>query len=106
MEDQLQWELINPEGIVQSEFRPANPHPLSLEGKTVLLRWNGKHNGDVFLDRIAGLLAGKIRNIKILRAWEVLPESGNSSLNVEVSQKLAAKLAEFKPDIVIASQSD
>ena len=106
MPDKIKWKLINPEGVVQSESRSANPHPLNLEGKTVLLRWNGKHNGDVLLNRIADLLAGKIRDVKILKAWEIFPESGNSSQNVEVSQKMAAKLAELRPDIVIASQSD
>ncbi len=106
MEDQLHWELINPEGVVQSESRSANPHPLNLEGKTVLLRWNGKHNGDIFLDRIAGLLAEKIRDLKILKAWEVIPESGVASQSAEISQKMAARLAELRPDIVLASQSD
>jgi hypothetical protein len=33
-----------------------NPHPFTLEGKTVVLRWNGKYNGDNFLNRIAELL--------------------------------------------------
>src|SRR5512138_1628589 len=106
MPDKMTWELINPEGVAKSEFKLANPHPTVLEGKTILLRWNGKHNGNVFLDQIGRLLEEKINNIKILKAWEVFPEYGNSSQNLEASKKIAAKLAEFKPDIVIASQCD
>ncbi len=102
----MNWELINPEGVIQSESRSANPHPSSLEGKTLLLRWNGKHNGDVLLDRIAELLIQRVKKFKILKSWEILPESANSSQNVEVSQKMATKLAELGPDIVIAAQSD
>jgi hypothetical protein len=33
-----------------------NPHPASLEGKTVLLRWNEKMNGDKYLTRVGELL--------------------------------------------------
>jgi hypothetical protein len=106
MADKANWDLVNPEGVAESESKLANPHPSSLEGKTILLRWNGKHNGNVFLDRIGRLLEEKINNIKILKAWEVFPESGNSSQNIEASKKIAAKLAEFKPDIVLSSQCD
>jgi hypothetical protein len=106
MPDKINWELINPEGVAKSEFKLANPHPTVLERKTILLRWNGKHNGNVFLDRIGDLLKEKINSIKILKAWEVFPESGNSSQNADASKKIAAKLAEFKPDIVLASQCD
>lgn len=30
-----------------------NSHPSTLEGKTVILRWNGKFNGDNFLNAIS-----------------------------------------------------
>ncbi len=33
-----------------------NAHPASLEGKTVVLRWNSKPNGDKYLTRIGELL--------------------------------------------------
>jgi len=106
MENQLNWKLVNPEGIVQSESTAANLHPAKLEGKTILLRWSGKHNGDVFLDRIASLLAGKIDDVKLIKAWEIFPESANISQNSEVSKKIAADLSKLKPDISIAAQGD
>ncbi len=101
------WELLNPEGVIKIKPMEINPHPTTLEGKTVLLRWNGKHNGDKFLDRVAELLAQKVKGIKIIKSWEVAPEtvdpiSGSQERSVELMKKLAA----FKPDLVIGSQAD
>ena len=61
------WEVLNPEGVIKIEPMEINPHPSTLEGKTVLLRWNGKHNGDKFLDRVAELLAQKVKDINIIK---------------------------------------
>jgi len=101
------WELLNPEGVIKIEPMEINPHPPTLEGKTILLRWNGKHNGDKFLDRVAELLAQKVKDIRIIKSWEVAPEtvdpiSGSQERSVELMKKLAA----FKPDLVIGSQAD
>ncbi len=101
------WELLNPEGVIKIKPMEINSHPTTLEGKTVLLRWNGKHNGDKFLDRVAELLAQKVKNIKIIKSWEVAPEtvdpiSGSQERSLELMKMLAA----FKPDLVIGSQGD
>jgi len=101
------WEVLNPQGVVRIEPMKINPHPSTLEGKTVLLRWNGKHNGDKFLDRLSELLAQKVKGIKIIKSWEVAPEtvdpiSGSEERSIELMKKLAA----FKPDLVIGSQAD
>jgi hypothetical protein len=101
------WEILNPEGAIKIEPMEINPHPSTLEGKTVLLRWNGKHNGDKFLDRLADLLAQKVKDVKIIKSWEVAPEtvdpiSGSHERSLELMKKLAA----FKPDLVIGSQAD
>ena len=37
------WEILNPKGVVKIEPMAINPHPSTLEGKTIMLRWNGKH---------------------------------------------------------------
>ena len=66
-----QWELVNPEGVIKIEPMKVNPHPATLEGKTVLLRWNGKPNGDNFLNRVAELLTEHIRDVKIIKLWEL-----------------------------------
>lgn len=101
------WEVLNPEGVIKIEPMKINPHPATLEGKTVLLRWNGKHNGDKFLDRVAELLAQKVKDIKIIKSWEVAPETVDPiSGSQERSMELMKMLAAFKPDLVIGSQAD
>jgi hypothetical protein len=101
-----EWELINPQGVVKIVPMEVNPHPSTLEGKTVMLRWNGKHNGDLFLDRVAELLAEKIKDIKIIKSWQVALETADISQNENKSKQFVQKLAAFKPDIVIGSQCD
>jgi hypothetical protein len=101
------WELINPEGVVKIEPMKLNPHPSRLEGKTIMLRSNGKHNGDKFLIRVGELLKDKEKDIKIIFSWEVAPETVDPITgSYERSKKFAQKLASFSPDLVIASQAD
>jgi len=107
-EEKIQeWELINPEGVVKIELMKLNLHPTSLQGKTIMLRSNGKHNGDKFLIRVGELLKDKVKDIKIIYSWEVAPETVDPITGShERSTKFAQKLASFKPDLVIASQAD
>jgi len=83
-----------------------NPHPASLEGKTVLLRWNGKPNGDKLLTRVAELLTEQVKGVKIVKMWEVDPDTAIISSTSEVSEEITEKIATQKPDLVIASQCD
>jgi hypothetical protein len=83
-----------------------NAHPASLEGKTVVLRWNGKPNGDKLLSQIAELLTQQVKDIKIIKLWETAPETAVSSESAEVSAQFADKIAALNPDLVIASQCD
>ncbi len=101
-----QWELINPEGNIKIEPMKVNAHPTTLVGKTVVLRANGKHNADNFLNRVAELLQKEVKDIKIIKSWEVAPETNTISQNPDLSVKFAQKLASFKPDLVIGSQCD
>lgn len=107
-EEKIQdWELINPEGVVKIELMKLNLHPPNLEGKTIMLRSNGKHNGDKFLIRVGELLKDKVKDIKIIYSWEVAPETVDPITGShERSKKFAQKLASFRPDLVIASQAD
>jgi hypothetical protein len=107
-EEKIQdWDLINPEGVVKIEIMKLNPHPSRLEGKTIMLRSNGKHNGDKFLVRVGELLKDKVKDIKIIYSWEVAPETVDPITGShERSKRFAQKLSSFKPDLVIASQAD
>ena len=100
------WSLVNPAGVVNIPKLKIHPHSEPLENKTIFLRWNGKHNGDVFLERIAGLLWESVPGIKLIKSWEVLSETANSSRSTQKSQEWARKIADFKPDLVIAAQAD
>ena len=83
-----------------------NAHPASLEGKTVVLRWNGKYNGDKFLLRVGELLTQQVKGVKILRLWEMDKETAAISKNGAMSEEVAGKIAKLKADLVIASQAD
>ena len=83
-----------------------NPHPASLEGKIVLLRWNGKYNGDKFLNRVGELLTQQVKNVKVIKMWEVDSSTAVISKNAEVSSQVTEKISKLKPDIVIAAQAD
>jgi hypothetical protein len=83
-----------------------NPHPGSLEGKTVLLRWNGKFNGDRLLNRLGELLTKQVKNVRVIRMWEVDPSTAVMSESPERSREIAGKMIRLRPDIVIASQAD
>lgn len=83
-----------------------NPHPAGLEGKAVLLHWNGKYNGDKFLNRVGELITQQVKTVKIIKMWEVDKSTAAISKNGEVSEQVAANIAKLKPDIVIAAQAD
>jgi hypothetical protein len=96
------WKLVNPEGVVVVKPVEIAPRLASLEGKTILLRWNGKHNGNNFLDRVGELLTQQVKGVKIIKMWEAVPGSNNYPMR---DQDFQAAL-KLKPDIQIASQAD
>ncbi|BAS26216.1 hypothetical protein LIP_0359 [Limnochorda pilosa] len=100
------WQLVSPEGVVVVEPVEANPHPTTLEGRTIALFWNGKHNGDLFLTRVGELLMEQVEGVEIIRIWENHPETAGISGSVDKSKAKAAIVAGYKPDLVIASQCD
>lgn len=99
------WTLVNPEGVQKIEAIELNEHPSSLEGKTVALRWNGKENGDIFLDAVAEQLEKNVKDINIIKLYETMPETneyGAGKMGPEVIDKVAA----LEPDLIIGSQAD
>jgi hypothetical protein len=108
-EAEREWELVNPEGVIAPSPLgdiEINARPASLEGKTVMLHWNAKPNGDNVLNRVAELLTEQVQNITILKDWELIPEVAVNSGTPERSAENMAKIAEYKPDLVIGSQCD
>ena len=105
-EEPRQWTLLKPEGVIRVEETKIRPRPSSLEGKTVLLRANGKHNSEPFLDRLAELLEKEVRGIKTIKAWHFAPETNMIRQNPGRSREIAETIAKSKPDLVIASNAD
>jgi ABC-type glycerol-3-phosphate transport system substrate-binding protein len=83
-----------------------NPHPSSLTGKTVVLRWNGNCNGDTFLNNLAGRLKNEVKQVRIVKMWEVDPDTAVVSRDLAKSQAIATAIAAQKPALVIAAQAD
>ena len=105
MEKPQEWELVNPSGVIkQAQVAPAK-RITSLEGKTIALRWNGKNNGNVVLDRLAELINKSYPSAKVVKTYT------DKSLNTisgtpANSERIAKAVAAMKPDLVIASQGD
>jgi hypothetical protein len=83
-----------------------NAHPSSLEGKIVLLRWNGKMNGDKLLTRVGELFSQQVKNVKIIKLWEVDKSTATISKDLQASEQVVSAIAKLKPDLVIAAQAD
>ena len=100
------WEIINPGGTVQIKTAMPAPRLVTLEGKTILLRWNFKHNGDHYLDRISELLTQKVPSAKVIKIYELDRSTINQSGSLDDSSKLAQLIASFEPDLVIGAHGD
>jgi hypothetical protein len=104
-----QRELINPEGTIvlpaRGKIEADSCRPVALEGKTVALLWNAKTNGDLFLSRIGELLAEQVKDVEVIKLWEVDPATkryGPGAFPAEIVNKVKA----LKPAMVIGSQGD
>lgn len=102
----VDWCLLAPEGAVSEEAFVFGRRFHSLSGKTVLFRWNGKHNGDVFLNRVADLLCKTVKGVIVVKDWESVPGTSETSSSPQLSREFAEKVAAQKPDLVIASTGD
>ncbi len=101
-----EWEFINPSGTIAIQPLKPAPRLTSLEGKTIVLRWNSKHNGDNFLNRIAELLAEKVPSAKVIKLYEVDKTTIKTSSSNQESQRIANVIKGLKADLVIGSQAD
>jgi hypothetical protein len=75
----------------------------SFDGKRIGLLWNGKPNGNFYLNRVAQLLAEKYKDTDVIKFWELYPEE--TAHPDQKSDAALDKIAE-KYDVVIAAQGD
>ena len=96
--------VYNPTSVAVTEqnIRFA-PRIDSFEGKRIGLMWNGKANGNFYLNRVAELLEKKYKGIQIIKFWEVDPKG-----TAHPDRKSDAALDNMakSSDVVIASQAD
>jgi len=101
-----QWELVNPEGLVKVEAIEPAPRPGTLENKTVVMRWNGKANGDHYLNRVGELLREKVPGVNVIRLWDEHLSTACISQSPEESRGVAGKIADLGADMVIGTNAD
>ena len=101
-----EWELIKPEGVVEVRHFDLAPRLTTLEGKTIVLRWNEKHNGNNILDRIAELFKEKVPLAKVIKLYEVDKTTVKISGSNQEAARIARIIKDLKADIVIAAQTD
>jgi hypothetical protein len=101
-----QWDVINPSGVIEVTFFKTARRLSSLDGKTIVLRWNEKHNGDNFLNRIAELLKKNISSAKVIKLYEIDTSTSEISGSAKESVRIAEVIKGLKADIVIAAQAD
>ncbi len=97
-----QWVLMNPVADAQAGNFRMTDRASSLDGRTVGLFWNGKPNGDIFLNEVARHLEVKFARMKIVRLWEARPETATFYGNSAESLKFMAQNA----DLVVGSSAD
>jgi hypothetical protein len=93
--DNIEWEVWNPVAEYETAVLAQSPRLTDLNGKTVGLFWNGKPNGDIFLEAIGKLLEGRFKDIKLIKFW----------LYISVGPENQKRMAE-QCDAVIAAQGD
>ncbi|NWG75909.1 MAG: hypothetical protein HXY24_15125 [Rubrivivax sp.] len=89
--------------VITKEYADTASRVRTLEGRKIGLLWNGKPNGDIFLDRIAEILEKKYKDIEIIKFWKVDPE--HTAFSNKYSEETLDRIAK-SADIVIASQGD
>ena len=101
-EQTVTWESLTVWNDLPPLYDPA-PWPSDLAGKRVILRWNGKHNGDLLLDYLHSLLSRAFPDTEFIKAYETDPALSGVSKDLPESEATARTLLELRPDLVIAA---
>ncbi|MFR2386186.1 MAG: UGSC family (seleno)protein, partial [Bilophila wadsworthia] len=104
-EQAVTWESLTVWNDLPPLYDPA-PWPSDLTGKRVILRWNGKHNGDLLLDYLHSLLSRAFPDTEFIKAYETDPTLSGISKDLHESEATARALLELRPDLVIAATGD
>ena len=94
--------LLSPVADVQVEQFELTKRVPDLNGKTIGLFWNGKPNGDTFLDEVGNELKARFTLSRIVKLWEVRPETRTQYGNSMDNLKSMAQNA----DLIIGASGD
>lgn len=96
--------VFSPIGVEMTQKHSGfAPRPATLDDKRVGLHWNGKPNGDFFLNRVAELLEKKYKDIKINKFWKMEPtKTGHADRKTDEALDFMAANA----DLIISSNAD
>jgi hypothetical protein len=97
-----QWTVLNPLSQVESAGDAPSRRIDRFEKKTIGLYWNGKPNGDVFLDEVAHQLSTRFDGLSFVKFWETRPDTRTVYGNSPDSLQSMARAADF----VIAASAD
>jgi hypothetical protein len=93
-----------PTGIeVTEKLTGFAPRLSALDGKRIGLLWNGKPNGDFFLDRVGDLLVSKYKNVQIIKFWKVDPAR---TAHADKKSKEALDYMAQSADLILADLGD
>jgi len=68
-----EWTVLNPVADASISGHEAAVHSDDLRGRRVGLWWNGKPNGDIFLNELAAQLEIQHPGMQTVRMWELEP---------------------------------
>lgn len=94
-EQAVTWESLTVWNDLPPLYDPA-PWPSDLAGKRVILRWNGKHNGDLLLDYLHSLLSRAFPDTEFIKAYETDPTLSGISKDLPESEATARALLELR----------
>jgi hypothetical protein len=88
---------------ITDHFQKFAPRIDTFNKKRVGLLWNGKPNGDFFLNRVATLLKEKYNEINLIKFWEIDP---NRTAHPERKPDDVLDFIAKSADVVISAQGD
>ena len=71
--EKQEWSVLDPVAHVQIEGRDGARRFDDYSGKRIGLWWNGKPNGDIFLNEVAAQLEARFEGVTTVRFWEKDP---------------------------------
>ena len=103
----VDWDLIIPSGEIERYPVVPADRITTLDGMTIGLRRNGKHNSDILLDRLAEYLTRDFPTATIIKFYgpDALFQVGQSG-TIDRSMEVAQSIKDAGVDIVIAAQGD